>query len=435
MTRLAQRRKASALTGSALVVVLTLALSACAGAGTTSGPAAEGDSDLLVWVDATRQPAVEAYAAENPDVNITVATVDGGDLASKLSLLSRDPDSLPDVVFTANGESVAFARDYDYSADLSALVPQDTLDDFGATISACTDGGKVYCLPQDISTQMLWYNQALFDDFGYTVPTTWDEYAELSSRVATEHPGYVTGSCGDGFCPNVYYRGSSCPGISADGDDAVIRIDSAEECTRVTAMLDPLLADKSVATLSPFDPDMTQLGTDKKVLMLPGFVWYGTVLFRDTFHNAPGEIAAAPLPTWGDDVKGAGAAVGGQWIVGAQSSDPAAAAALIESMTTDEDALAAAVTFPAYGPASAAWIEVAADSGFYASDPTETFASARSDVTGDLFTPPGFDILAPFANAVAPKLKQGDTLSSLLGAWQNAISQSVSDAGYTAVIE
>lgn len=417
-----------------LVLATAALLSGCSvDAAPDSGSGDTGS--LLVWTDATRQPAVDAYASAHPDLDLTVVTVDGADLSSKLSLLGRDTASLPDVVFTPNGESVVFADKYGYSADLSDLVDQDVLDGFGATLSACTEDGKIYCLPLDISTQMLWYNKSLFDQFGYDVPATWDDYAALSARVASEHPGYVTGSCGDTFCPNVYYRGSDCPGLALDGTNAVIDLASNPKCTRVTDMLDPLIADKSVATLSPFDPDMATLGTGGQVLMLPGFVWYGSVLFHDTFKNADGIIAAAPLPTWTDGGKGAGASVGGQWIVGSQTANPKAAVALVTAMSTDAETLAAAVTFPAYEPAASAWIEKAASSGFYAEDPTETFTSARSDVKGDLFTPPGFDILTTFANAVAPKLKEGSSLSSLIGTWQDAVKQSVTDAGYTPVVK
>lgn len=421
------RRSAIAATGA---IAAILALSACSA---PAEPASDGE--LLVWTDATRQPAAEAYAAAHPDEKITIVTVDGGELASKISLIANDAASLPDVVFTSNGESVVFADKYGYSADLTNLVDQEVLDGFGATLSACTEDGKIYCLPLDISTQMLWYNKTLFDEFGYQVPTTWDEYAELADTVAAEHPGYVVGSCGDGFCPNVYYRGSDCPGIHLDGTDAVVDVASNDDCTRVTELLDPLIANKSVATLSPFDPDMTTLGTDGKVLMLPGFVWYGSVLFRDTFHNAPGEIAAAPLPVWPDGKVGAGASVGGQWIIGSKSGNTEAAVDFVVAMTTDTDALADAVTFPAYEPAAAGWIAKAVAEGFYAEDPTETFTTARTDVTGDLFTPPGFDLLNPFANAVAPKLKEGAALSSLIGDWEDAIAQSLTDAGYTPVVQ
>jgi multiple sugar transport system substrate-binding protein len=424
------RPRPGALVGiGALAVTAVLLLAGCSASASPSG---KGDGHLLVWTDATRQPIAEAYAKAHPSEKVTVVTVDGADLGSKLSLIARDPSSLPDVVFTPNGQAVEFSQKYGFSADLSKLVGSSVKKGFGATLSACEKGGALYCLPGDISTQMLFYNKSLFDKFGYTVPTTWAEYATLATKVASEHPGYVVGSCGDGFCPNIYYRAADCPGYTLSGQvNITVNVASDHNCTRVTSMLDPLLANKTVPTLSPFDPDMATLGSGQKILMMPGFVWYGALLFQQTFKNPSGIIAAAPLPTWGDGVKGAGAAVGGQWVVSSKSGNTTAAVKMIEAMTTDSSTLAKQVTFPAYEPAAKAWISAQAKTDFYASDPSTTFSSARTDVKGNLYTPPGMDVLTPFANAVAPQLKSGATLSSQISAWSKAIAQTATDAGYT----
>jgi ABC-type glycerol-3-phosphate transport system substrate-binding protein len=418
----------------ALVVTAALLLSGCSASG--SSDSSKSDGHLLVWTDATRQPIAEAYAKAHPSLKITVVTVDGSDLESKLSLIARDPASLPDVVFTPNGQGVEFAQKFGFSADLTKLVSPAIKKGFGATLTACTKNGALDCLPGDISTQMLFYNKALFDKFGYTVPTTWDEYAALGAKVATEHPGYVIGSCGDAFCPNVYYHAANCPGYTASGDTNItVNVATDPNCARVTAMLDPLIANKTVATLSPFDPDMATLGTDQKILMMPGFVWYGSLLFQQTFKNPNGVIAAAPLPTWGDGVKGTGGGVGGQWIVSSKSGDTPDAVKMIEAMTTDGKALSTQATFPTYTPAAKVWIAAQAKTGFYAVDPTATFTSARSDIKGNLYTPPGMDAITPFANVVAPKLKAGATIASQMSAWAAAIGQTATDAGYTVKVD
>lgn len=435
MSRLRPGMRPKAVAGLGALVSAALLVTSCSGSNSTSQSSAaeKGDGQLLVWTDATRQPIAEAYAKANPSEKITVVTVDGASLESKLSLIARDPASLPDVVFTPNGQAVEFAQKYGYSADLTKLVSPDLQRNFGATLTACSKDGALYCLPGDISTQMLFYNKKLFDQFGYTVPATWADYAALGAKVAAEHPGYVIGSCGDGFCPNVYYRSASCPGFKLNGATSLtVDVATNPNCTKVTSMLNPLVENKTVATLSPFDPDMATLGKDQKILMLPGFVWYGALLFQQTFKNPNGVIAAAPLPVWPDGVKGAGAAVGGQWIVGSKSGDKSAAVKMIEAVSTDSAELAKAVTFPAYQPAAADWIAAQAKTGFYAVDPTATFSAARTDVTADLYSPPGVDTLSTFANAVAPKLKGGATLSSQIPSWADAIVQSATDAGYTA---
>ena len=58
---------------------------------------------------------------------------------------------------------------------------------------------------------MLWYNKKLMDKFGYTVPTTWQEWAALGQKVATEHPGYIIGNTGDSYSHWIYLWGDQCP--------------------------------------------------------------------------------------------------------------------------------------------------------------------------------------------------------------------------------
>ena len=431
------RHRGAIVTG-ALALVGTLLLAGCSAAGPSNGTPQDAKGKVVVWVDGTRQPEAAAYAKANPTANLDIVTVDSSQLESKISLLARDPGSLPDVVFTPNGQGVDFASKYGYSQDLSTLVSSKVKDGYGALLGSCKGpDGALDCLPFDISTQMLFYNKTLFDKFGYTVPTTWDQYAALGAQVAKDHPGYVIGSCGDNFCPNVFYHASGCQGIDLQKGtlNASVVLATDPKCTRVTSMLDPLIADKSMATLSPFDPDMATLGTADKILMMPGFVWYGSLLFQQTFKNANGTIAVAPLPAWSDGVRGVGASLGGQWVVGSKSAHQAAAVKLIVAMSTDPKYLASQVTFPAYQPAAAGWIKQAAASGFYAEDPTKTFEVARSDIHTSLEAPAGFDILGPFGNAVAPKLKAGSTLDSEIDPWADAVKQSLSDSGYNPTIK
>ena len=55
----------------------------------------------------------------------------------------------------------------------------------------------MYGLRNDLRPAVFWYNKALIDQFGYTIPTTWEEYQALGDKVAAEHPGYIVGSVGD----------------------------------------------------------------------------------------------------------------------------------------------------------------------------------------------------------------------------------------------
>ncbi|MGL1148032.1 hypothetical protein ACSTLH_00280, partial [Vibrio parahaemolyticus] len=84
----------------------------------------------------------------------------------------------------------------------------------------------------------------------YQVPTTWEEYEQLSDRVAQEHPGYLLGSVGDGFLGSyVYYWGAQAPIFQLDGNDFTSDF-GAENSEKMTDLLDHMVANKTLSTAS-----------------------------------------------------------------------------------------------------------------------------------------------------------------------------------------
>ena len=88
---------------------------------------------------------------------------------------------------------------------------------------------------------MLYVNKKLMDQFGYKVPTTWQEWAALGAKVAKEHPGYIIGNMGDSYSHWLYLWPDRCP-ISQGVAPKTVRINSADvHCTRMATLLDPLI--------------------------------------------------------------------------------------------------------------------------------------------------------------------------------------------------
>jgi multiple sugar transport system substrate-binding protein len=53
------------------------------------------------------------------------------------------------------------------------------------------DGKTVYGIPQDSGPLALNYNKKIFDQYGLSVPTTWDEYAQQAEKLAKASDGKV----------------------------------------------------------------------------------------------------------------------------------------------------------------------------------------------------------------------------------------------------
>src|SRR5882757_7092360 len=260
-------RRAVRAAGIALSLATAAVLAGCASADTTAQssssaqptfkPVTQKDgSQITVWADSTRLPSVQAYQKANPDVKMKIVTYDGGAdgstyLQTKVQLFDRTGSGWPDVVFgsptdvtwasepTKTG-AIPFAAPLDQS-----LVPQSTLDGFAkGSLTPCQFNGHTYCMRNDIAQVVTWYNKTLFDQWGYTVPTTWEQYEALGKQVAKDHPGYLVGSVGDTNSQESYFWSSQCPAFDLTAPDTLRVALSDEKCTRMSKLLDTLIDNK-----------------------------------------------------------------------------------------------------------------------------------------------------------------------------------------------
>ncbi|GAA4703962.1 ABC transporter substrate-binding protein [Phytohabitans rumicis] len=435
MNRHARRRAAGTVS---LALVAALALTGCGNDSGEKPSAPDPHAKVVVWADATRLPMVEAYQKSHPDAKIDLTTIpnEAGYVQTKVQLANRSGQGWPDVVFTGADVAALQAKPYNWAAPLDDYVKKDVVDGFAASSTTnCTIDGHLYCLQNDIAQTVLWYDKGLLDQFGYTVPKTWAEYQQLGAKVAAEHPGYVVGALGAHGMMYTYYQASGCP-LSEVRSDTEVRIDArAPECTRVNDLLQPMLDNGSVSRLDPFDPAFVKLGTDRKLLMLPFASWAGNFAFKPTFKTPPGQLSAAPMPTWpGETVGYSGAVGGGVWVMGRHAANPQGAADLITWLTTDIELQKAQPTYPAYQPAAKAWAAAKATDPYYAADPTPVFATQAELIRDNWnYTRFASTLTNGYNESVAKGIQDRGKLSDLLPAFAKTLGQAAEDTGYTVI--
>jgi len=419
------------------VAALTLATVGASLLGQAFAPAATRAADastLLVYTDATRLPGFQLYQKTHPNVHLKIVTF-GADLPSKILLFNRAGSGWPDVVFDAGPADVArlSTPQYHYTAALDGLVPAATIAKFAASpTNQCRFNGKLYCLRNDIAQEVLWYNATLMKRFGYTAPTTWEQYQALGLRVAKEHPGYVVGSFGDPQALNMYFWPSGCPVETLTGaNNARINM-SDPKCTRVAAMADALLTAGSMSRFGPFETGFITLGTQDKILMLPAASWYGDYVFKPSYKTPKGEISVALTPRWSSERSNwGGAQGGGAYFVSSHSQNPRAAADVVTWMTTNNAYQATAPTFPAYLPAADAWAQGHSRDPFYATNIYPLLRQAASLIQPDwAFTRYDTDAANTFGTVVVTAVKARKTVASALPTFQTRLSQLAQIAGY-----
>lgn len=196
----------SILLASALVT--TLALSACGSSeepapadeptdAATTGAAASGDP-LTIWVDETRQAAVEAAAADfTAETGTEVELVLKNFEDIRTDFIAQVPTGEgPDITVGAHdwlGELIS-------NGVVAPVELGDKASEFeDVAVQAFTADGQVYGLPYAIENIALIRNTELAP----TPPATWDELLEMSKDVDVKYPVLVqTGTEGD---PYTYY--------------------------------------------------------------------------------------------------------------------------------------------------------------------------------------------------------------------------------------
>ena len=168
-------------------------------------------SPITIWVDADRSAVAEAFKEDNPQYTVNIETYDGNaggtdSFRTKISLFDQAGEGWPDVVWSGQVNDASWAAhemngNQAFAAPLNlGVVDQAFLDGYTAgSLGPVTVDGNVYGARDNLAPVVFWYNQALFDEFGYDIPTTWEEYEALGDQLAADHPGYILGSIGDPF--------------------------------------------------------------------------------------------------------------------------------------------------------------------------------------------------------------------------------------------
>ena len=130
------------------------------------------------------KPVLENFEKENPDIKIDFLHIPQN-YFQKIHLLIAS-NTAPDVIFINNQYLPVYAN----ANCLEDLTPhnEDFHFDkfFEKSIQAMTYNGKIYAVPRDISTLVIFYNKDIFDKYGVRYPQknwTYDEFLKTAQKL------------------------------------------------------------------------------------------------------------------------------------------------------------------------------------------------------------------------------------------------------------
>lgn len=172
------------------VMAAALAGTMVVGAATSVSAATE----LTFWTLSTRQeavdPIVEAFNAENEDINVTVSYYDTDGIKDACKV-SASSDSLPSMWFNWGGSLGQFYVDNGKTYDLTEYAEANGWNDTysAGALNLCTLGGQLCGYPTSYNVLGVYYNKSIFEECGIEVPTTFEEF-EAACATLKEN-GYV----------------------------------------------------------------------------------------------------------------------------------------------------------------------------------------------------------------------------------------------------
>ena len=186
----------------ALLLVLAMALSLVACGGKTEAPAAEAVTIKVAAIETAygSQVWADVAAAFEAETGIKVELTTDKNLEDVLSGPMQNGE-FPDVVHLALGRPAGLTEQlvkanalHDLSGMLATTIPGESTTPAekivpGFTSTSATNpygDGKTYMAPMFYSPCGLFYNAKLFEEKGWTVPTTWDEMWALGDMAAAE---------------------------------------------------------------------------------------------------------------------------------------------------------------------------------------------------------------------------------------------------------
>ena len=128
------------------------------------------------------EEVVALFQEEYPEIDVQLNTFDHE--AYKTNIRNFLVSEAPDVALWFAGNRMKFFVDQGLFADVSDVWEQEGLkDSMSSSLSAMTVNGKQYGVPYAYYQWGVYYRKDLFDQVGAEVPTTWDEFLEVSAKL------------------------------------------------------------------------------------------------------------------------------------------------------------------------------------------------------------------------------------------------------------
>lgn len=182
-------------------------------------------------LEKTLENLTNKFMEANPNIKVNLQNQSTyNDLQQKMTATLASPKDLPTLT-QAYPHWMINAMQDELLVDLKPYIENETIgsenynDMLEGFKTASEIDGKIYGMPFNKSTEVIWYNKTLFDELGLEVPTTFEEFAQVAKTI-TEKKGIV----GAGFdaLNNFYTTYLKNKGVDFNSETDVTSAESVE---------------------------------------------------------------------------------------------------------------------------------------------------------------------------------------------------------------
>lgn len=388
------------------------------------------------WTPHT-QNQVDLFMQKYPHIKVTLENIGGEDQNTKIRAALRAGTGFPDVV-QAEFQRIPSFRAVDALLDLAPYGGNDVRDQFvDWAWESVSDGDAVYAMPWDSGPMGLLYRSDLFEAAGSaTPPETWEGFAELAKKYATDNPGrYLTnfGANNGGWMIGVLWQAGSKP-FSGSGADITIRIND-EPAKKWATYWQDLLDAKAVDLTPNWTPEWFAAFDNGTIASWIAAAW-SPVQLTNVAKASIGKWHASQIPQWTAGRKDTSNWGGSTFSVIKPTAHPEEATLFATFMATDSEATRRYNTeqflFPVRKELLADASLMGTKSDFYGGQAVnEVFADAAQNVLPGYQFSPFHDVFtSALQEQISGAVSGNGTLSDALDRTQEAVVAYATEQGY-----
>lgn len=257
--------------------------------------------EVWSWVSGLDK-AAKLFEQAYPDIKVTVNNVGGGPVEyQKLQTAIKAGSGGPDVAQIEFMFLPSFIVT-DGLMDLGQYGANDVKSYFvpWTWSQVCPDGKTIYAIPQDSGPMALLYNKKIFDQYGLTVPTTWDEFAQQAEKLNQASGGKVKmanffATQAPWLISMAWANGAEL--FKASGDSWTQTL-NGPETEKVLTFWDGLLKKGYLSTVTDFTAEFYSAVASGQIACSIEAAWGPGVLAASLNDKTSGEWRVAPLPQW-----------------------------------------------------------------------------------------------------------------------------------------